>query len=90
MAQQVVEALLIPGVALLVGTALVVSFASVSVIPWQGLGNAAPGEIFVESLIRPAVGLLLGGTGSWLLLALFHLILNWRNHSLDKPATDID
>lgn len=85
-ARRLADAFLVPVVALLAGTALTVSFASVSVIPLQGLGSATPGEIFRQSLIVPAAGLLLGGTGTCLLLAVFHLILNWRNRSVGSDA----
>ncbi len=88
--RRLLEGGLVPGFALMAGTTLVVSLASVSVIPWQGLGSGSPGDIFVESLIRPAVGLLLGGTGGALLLTLFHLVLNWRNHRQDHAVADID
>lgn len=73
-----VEALAIPLAALLVGTTLVTSLASVSVIEWQGLGSASPGDIFMTSLVRPAIGLLLGGLGGCLLLAGFYAVLQWR------------
>lgn len=76
--QRILEALLIPAVALIFGTSLVISFASVSVIEWQGLGSASPGELFMASLIRPAIGLLVGGFGSCLILAVFHWLLSWR------------
>lgn len=75
---RVVEALAIPLAALLVGTTLVTSLASVSVIEWQGLGSASPGEIFMASLIRPAIGLLAGGMGVCLVLALFYGLLRFR------------
>lgn len=81
------EAILIPSVALILGTSLVVSFASVSVIEWQGLGSASPGEIFTESLIQPAIGLLLGGVGSSLILALFYLLLGIRNRARPKSVS---
>ncbi len=76
--RDVVSALLIPATALIVGTTLVVSFTSVSVIEWQGLGRASPGDIFMESLIRPAIGLLAGGTGSSVILAAGYLLLQLR------------
>ncbi len=84
--RNIAEAILISSVALIVGTSLVVSFASVSVIEWQGLGSASPGEIFMESLIRPAIGLLLGGVSSSLILALFYLLLGLRNRARTKSA----
>ncbi|MEM7083119.1 MAG: hypothetical protein AAF465_10325 [Pseudomonadota bacterium] len=76
---RLVRAFAVPFAVLVIGTGLVVSFASVSVVPWQGLGGADPGAIFVASLVRPAVALLLGGTGTAVLLALFFIVLNARN-----------
>lgn len=84
------DAILVPVAALLVGTTLTVSFASVSVIPLQGLGSATPGEIFIQSLVAPATGLLLGGIGTCVLLAVFRLILNWRNHPRKPEARHIE